>query len=156
MTIQIPLTQGMVALIDDEDFGQVSQFKWCASKRINGRFYARRKANHKFIYLHRFLMDAPHDMEVDHIDGDGLNCQRYNMRQATHANNLKNRRRHSNNTSGSKGVSFKVSAGKYISGILANGVHHYLGLYSDPVEAARAYDAAARKLHGDFATLNFP
>ena len=156
MTIEIPLTQGKVALIDDEDFERVSQFKWWIAKRRDGKFYARREMNGKSIFLHRFLMDAPPGMEVDHKNGDGLNCQRYNMRLATRAGNSKNQNKHSNNTSGFKGVCFDKKRGKYRAKICADGVHHHLGFYDDPVDAARTYDAAARKLHGDFAALNFP
>jgi hypothetical protein len=78
------------------------------------------------------------------------------MRLAIHTKNMKNRIRHCNNTSGFKGVSFHKQAGKYWAKITIDGVRHSLGLYDDPVEAAHAYDAAARKLHGDFASPNFP
>jgi hypothetical protein len=156
MTIEIPLTQGKVALIDDEDFERVNQFKWCALKTRGGKFYAERKENGQHVYLHRFLMDAPADMEVDHIDHNRLNCQKHNMRLATNAGNAKNAVKHRDNTSGFKGVSFNKGCGKYQSQIRADGVRHFLGYYDDPTEAARAYDAAARKLHGDFAVANFP
>jgi hypothetical protein len=156
MTIEIPLTQGKVALIDDEDFERVSQFKWHALKRPAGKFYAEGKVNGRKIRLHRFLMDAPTDMEVDHIDNDGLNCQRYNMRLATHAENGKNRSMGRDNTSGFKGVHFARRYGKYQVRIVADGIRYHIGYFDNPVEAARAYDAAARKLHGDFAALNFP
>ena len=78
------------------------------------------------------------------------------MRLATGAGNAKNKSMQGNNTSGFKGVSFKKGYGKYQAQIQADGVYHHLGYFDDPIEAAHAYDDAARKLHGDFAAPNFP
>ena len=91
MVRALPLTQGKVALVDDEDFERCNAFKWCAVKmqRGNGRahWYAKRTIYHDgamyTIFLHRFILGVPDGLQVDHEDGDGLNCQKYNMRYAS-------------------------------------------------------------------------
>lgn len=109
MSKQIPLTQGKFAIVDDEDFERVNQFRWTAVKH-EITWYAHRNTHkdegisQKKIYLHRFILCPSSDIEVDHIDGDGLNCRRSNMRLATSSQNKMNRDRHGDNVSGYKGV----------------------------------------------------
>ena len=157
MSKRIELSQGKFAIVDDEDYEWINQYKWSA---LRGRstFYAVRNEGRpqKRIYLHREIMNAPADMQVDHTDRDGLNCTRDNMRLATNAQNLRNRGAQANNTSGYKGVDWHKWCGKWRVTIKVNGKQIYLGHYGDPIEAARAYDAAARKYHGEFANTNFP
>jgi hypothetical protein len=157
MAIQIQLTQGQVALIDDWEFERVSQIKWHTYKDPRtGRYYARGRVDGREVWLHRFILNAPSDMEVDHIDHDGLNCQRYNMRLATHAQNQTNRGKQKNNASGYKGVSLEKRCGRYRAQITHEKIYYFLGYHDAPEDAARAYDAKARELHGEFAVLNFP
>lgn len=92
MSKEIPLTRGYVAIVDDQDFDRLSQYKWQYSKRATSH-YATTDIGHKKIYMHRMIMDAPDDMTVDHINGDGLDCRRVNMRLATHRQNVINRLR---------------------------------------------------------------
>lgn len=96
------------------------------------------------------------DFDVDHIDGDTRNNRRDNLRISEHRNNMKNLKLKANNTTGYKGVSFDKSHGKYYAQIGSDGVHHFLGYYNNPEEAARAYDKAARFYHGEYACVNFP
>ena len=161
---EIQLTQGQVALVDDEDFERVSQFKWSATfdrKYANGgRFIAKRNVLKLGIWstatLHRFIMHAQKGQIIDHIDGNPLNNQRSNLRFSTRsqngANNAKLLQKH--NTSGFRGVSWHKLAKKWTVTLRVAGKTRYIGLYGDIVNAAKAYNQAAIKYHGEFATLN--
>lgn len=157
-TLRIPLTQGLVTLVDEADHEQVvAAGRWSAHRDCN-TFYATRNArrddgSYAMVALHTFLTGWP---LIDHINGDGLDNRRANLRQATHAENMRNRRIGSNNTSGFKGVSLHKASGRWVAQICADNVRHHLGYHDTPTEAAIAYDAAARELHGEFAWLNFP
>jgi hypothetical protein len=157
VTIEIPLTQGLVALIDDVDAVAVLAVgKWTANLTpTNAYAYRRPRLNGRSttISLHAFLTGWPY---VDHRNGDGLDNRRANLRAATHAQNVRNRGSQRNNTSGYKGVSFDRSRGLYLAKIAVDRRQIALGRYANPTDAARAYDAAARELHGDFARVNFP
>ena len=152
---QIPLTQGKFAIVDDEDFERVNQFKWYAHKNCN-TYYADRSVNDNLssVSMHRFILDTPTDMQTDHINGDGLDNRRANLRICTHAENQRNRSRQSINTVGFKGV-YPDRAGRVRALIMRDGKQIYLGSFLDPISAAHAYDSAAQKYHGDFAQLNF-
>lgn len=155
---EIELTQGHVALVDDEDFDAVNQYQWHALAS-GSTYYARRNhvnedGTRAMLILHRVLMNAPDDMEVDHEDGNGLNCQRYNMRLATHSQNKMNAP-YRFNTSGYRGV-VSLSPGRWTVRLMKNYRNIGGGTYDTPEEAARVYDQLAREHHGEFATLNFP
>jgi hypothetical protein len=144
-----------VALVDDEDYDRVMQYKWCFGKigyaMRNISKYARRDGKHGMQYLHRFIMGEPPGMEVDHRDEDRLNCQKYNLRVATHAQNTQHRGPLKTNTSGRKGVTRNHRAGKWVAQIDVNGVHKNLGYFDDIQSAHAAYCMAAEELHGEFA-----
>jgi hypothetical protein len=151
----IPLTQGKFAIIDTNDYKRLSKHKWCAFKSHNN-FYAMRRKNNKGIMMHRFIMNAPKGMDVDHIDGNGLNNRKSNLRICTHAQNIHNSRPIRNRSSRYKGVALsqRDKVGRaYIQ-------HNYrtlnLGGFDDEKEAAHAYDLKAAELFGEFAYLNFP
>ena len=97
---KIPLTKGKFALVDDEDFERLSQFKW-----HYGKGYAARKTNEDYIYMHKEILGIGKKQEGDHKNGDKLNNQRANLRTCTHAQNMFNRRTQKNNVSGVSGVS---------------------------------------------------
>lgn len=160
MTKEIPLTMGKVALVDDDVFDQQGIFKWHAKKGRKGTFYAGRwvgpRSAKQLLLLHREIMQAPPDKQVDHIDRNGLNCQRYNMRLATHQQNMCNRGAQVNNVSGYKGAHWIPDRNKWMSNISVNGRSIFLGHFADKLQSARAYDAAARFYFGEFAILNFP
>lgn len=156
---EIQLTQGKVAVIDDEDFEQVSMYHWRAT-RVKNRFYAARyikpeKGKYRIELLHRFIMKALPGQQVDHIDGDGLNCTRLNMRFATNVQNQHNRGKHRDNTSGYKGVNWMKGRQRWRARIMVNRREIHIGLFYTAIEAAIAYDEAALKYHGAFARLNF-
>jgi hypothetical protein len=165
MVKEIPLTKGYVALVDDEDFERVSAFKWQALElsRTDGskRVYGYRcpptpdRKSSVAVFLHRFILNAPKGVYVDHRDHDGLNCTRSNIRLCTQSQNMGNLRRSNTNTSGYKGVSFDKRAGRYRAQISRKNRTVFIGYSDDPIFAAHMYDAAARHLHGSFALTNF-
>ncbi len=161
---QIPLTQNQVAFVDDEDFDKVSAHKWIAWKPIpNSTFYSTRRCpvlGHP-IYMHRFILGLRKGdkTRVDHVDGNGLNNTRLNLRTCFHSQNLMNRGKTRANTSGFKGVFFHQlkphHTPKWRSMIKpGNAKPIHLGCFDTREEAALAYNAAAVKYHGEFARLN--
>jgi hypothetical protein len=104
--------------------------------------------------MHRFILNAKKEYVIDHIDGDALNNQKKNLRICTHAENMRNSQIPINNTSGYKGVSYNKRYKKWEAHISFNNKLLNLGSFNDPVDAARAYNAAALKYHGEFAKLN--
>jgi hypothetical protein len=161
-TVRIELTQGKFATVDAEDAPALLAYSWMASKSektmdSHQTYYARRAehgpdSKQRYVQMHRQIMDAPEEMEVDHRDGDGLNNRRYNLRTCTHAQNGANQRIPKNNTSGFKGVYRQKGCSGWLAGIQSK----YLGMYDSAEEAARAYDTAAVRTFGEFASLNFP
>jgi hypothetical protein len=150
----IPLTQGKVALVDDQDYAALVAHKWYATKRYGGIWYAARQENKRRMYMHRELLRLGPGEWADHIDRDGLNNQRANLRHITPQQNLCNKRIYRNNKTGFRGVAKKGD--RFRAQITAFGRTHYLGYYGTVEEAARAYDEHARRFFGDFAQLNFP
>lgn len=147
---RIPLTQGKTAIIDAVDIPLVEGWNWCAISS-SGLWYAYSAGNRK-IRLHQLLMPPPPGMMTDHIDRDGLNCRRANLRHATALQNSHNRKRFG--TSGLKGVSKHHDLWR--ARITVNGTRWILGCFETPKAAAEAYDTAAKKHFGEFAYLNFP
>jgi len=145
----VPLTQGFQAIIDKDDVGLVSNHNWCVLQTKKS-IYACRKANGTTVFLHRVILDAPSGHSVDHIDGDGLNNRRANLRLATRAENNRNRKIGSDNSSGLKGVSFHKHAKKWQAQIRIEGKQVHLGYFREPAEAHKAYSEASLKHHGDF------
>ena len=170
--IQIPLANGKgFALINDEDFALVEPYIWRLSqhKRINkdgsvglGPKYARgylkgEGRSGRSVLMHRLLagiLDRP-DVYVDHIDGDGLNNRRDNLRLCTRSENLANQSS-ARGTSQFKGVFWNSKDAKWQAAIRKNGAQYYLGLFDSEIDAALAYDRKARVLFKEFARLNFP
>jgi hypothetical protein len=165
--IELPLTKGYVAVIDDSD-ARLAKNKWTALevKRKDGsirRVYAVRGEyrssvdNHRLLYLHRAVLGLkdPKD-NADHIDGNGLNNLRSNLRICTHRENTRHEKGlRANNTSGYRGVSLRHDGKKWVASIrLGDGKRKILGSFVDPKMAAAAYDEAAKKHHGTFATIN--
>lgn len=160
MTIEIPLTRGYVALIDDEDYRLVQPYSWYPAHDGN-RIYAVGKVpgigrnKRASVLMHRLITDAKPNVPVDHINQAGLDNRRSNLRSCTDTENQRNRGRQCNNKSGYKGVSQNKRRGKWEARIKANSRYYFLGYFNDPIEAAYAYDLAAIRYHGDYAYLNF-
>jgi hypothetical protein len=158
----IPLTQGKAALVSEEDYDLVARHKWCAHK-IGKSFYAVRhvSGNGKGIptvnqWLHHAILPPKPGLQVDHKNRNTLDCRRENLRYATPSQNRVNRWDKTNKW-GYRGVGKAKNAKSWFAYINIDGRRTYLGCsFSSPVEAARAYDTAARVMHGEFAQLNFP
>jgi hypothetical protein len=158
MAKEIILTQGKVAIIDDDDYEYLNQWKWFANNK-NGKFYVVRnitvsKNKQSSIFMHRFIMKPNKGMIIDHLDGNPLNNQKSNLRICTHAENMRNSKISINNKSGYKGVSYQEDRNNYRAQIKFNNKKINIGDFIDPIDAARAYNAAALKYHGEFANLN--
>lgn len=169
-TMEIPLTQGYVAIVDEEDYARLSPFSWHIRKDKR-TVYATRSETYpptdksprawKTFNMHREIVNCPDGFQVDHINGDGLDNRRANLRIATHAENKRNQRkclqfRGKPTSSPYKGVHWRPCAGKWQARICFDRVRINLGHFSSEVAAARAYDAKAIEIHGAFARLNFP
>lgn len=153
----IELSQGKVAIVDDADYGRVSQFKWTASNS-GCKWYAIRRprvspGKYQMVYMHRFIMEVDGRIpEIDHKDGDGLNNTRANIRACTSTQNKQNRvKRKRPSTSRYKGVSWCSTHRYWVVQIVVDGKHKFLGTFHDEVKAGERYAAAAKLYFGEFA-----
>lgn len=158
---EIKLTQGKVALVDDEDYERlVAMGKWQFNSKgyADKQIYLPRDENnkqvHKSISMHIFIFGKKKGFEIDHRDLDKLNNQKYNLRHCTQSENKKNRAKLKNNKSGFKGVCWHKGNKKWFAQLMSDRKPIYIGLFTCPIEAARAYNAAALIHHGEFARLN--
>ncbi len=155
----IELTQGKRAIVDDEDFERINRWKWFANKMRDGTYYAGRTkifadGSKLHLKMHRIIMNAPRSVQVDHRDHDTLDNRKLNMRLCTSAQNAANRRPGNNGSSKYKGVSWWKRGEKWQSYIKHNYKKRWLGYFVNEIDAARAYDVAAKRLFGEFAWLN--
>jgi hypothetical protein len=148
--------------VDPADYKRLRQYEWIAKKGRNS-FYAIRYAtknkagNAGIISMHRQIIKVPHKMLVDHINHDGMDNTSANLRPATHAQNSSHRKKRSCPTQSKyKGVSWKKDNRKWQARIGFQNKAIYLGCFRNEIDAAKAYDRAAMKYHGEFASLNFP
>ncbi len=154
----IPLSQGQVAIIDDEDFNWVNQYKWSFQRNRRTGYAVRSVKYHgkqTRSPLHREVLGlGPGDPEVDHRDGNGLNCTKDNLRMATRQQNQRNQRKHLGTSSQFKGVCWDKANRKWLAQIQVDGYLEYLGRFDAELTAARAYNLAAVQAFGEFAQLN--
>jgi hypothetical protein len=159
---RIRLSRGKFAIVDPDDFYWLSRHKWSASG-VGRTFYAVRTARGrngrrgKTHSMHREIARTPKGLECDHINGNGLDNRKANLRSATRQQNIwNNSKRRTAWLSKYKGVSRSSSGRLWRATIIANGKSTHLGSYKDEDEAAKAYDKAARENFGQYAKLNFP
>lgn len=145
----IPLTQGKVAMVDNEDFEHLSQFNW----NVVEQGYA---FNSKVGLMHRYIMNAPPHLEVDHKEHNRLDNRKSELRLATRPQNSANTRPRRGSSSKYTGVYWSKRAGKWVSDITKDGKKKRVGTFDTEKEAGMAYDKKALELHGEFAYLNFP
>lgn len=151
----LPLTKGMSTVVDAEDYSMLCGDKWIAVAG-NSTFYAVRRRGRKQISIHRLVMNAPEGMVVDHINHNGLDNRKCNLRICTIAQNSCNQRSLAGSSSRYKGVWLNKHDKIFTASIGYNGRKIHLGTFADETEAARAYDAKAREFFGEYAFLNFP
>lgn len=150
----IPLSRGKHAIVDDDDYDRVMQYRWhCRRDGYAGTHLGIRRSS---ALLHRFILGITDPaIQVDHIDLDKLNCRKSNLRVATHQQNQRNREKYHRNTTGYKGVFRHPSTQKWRAMITVNGKCVHIGYFHDIEDAARAYDHAACEYFGEFARTNF-
>lgn len=154
--IEIPLLNGMVAIIDAEDLHLVQHYKWW-NKPDKKTFYARGRLPgvQRQVYMHRLILpNVPAKHEIDHINRNGLDNRKSNLRAVTNSQNQANKKSQVNSSSQYKGVSRKGNSWQAEGRV--NYKRTYLGCFKSEEEAAKAYDAWAREAHGECAFLNFP
>jgi hypothetical protein len=152
---EIPLTQGKFALIDDEDFWDIIKYHWSAVEdKTRDVWYAVRQYNKKSVYMHRHILGITNKLKTDHIDGNGLNNQKYNIRACTDSQNQMNVNKRIENSSKYKGVSYHKKWNKWVANIRIHGKRIYLGGFISEIEAAQIYNQKALELFGNFAKIN--
>ena len=150
----IYVSRGGDMIVDDDVYEWASKNRW----HVDSKGYARRKQRYgprkenktHIIRLHRLIINAPEDMQVDHINGNKLDNRRENLRLCTNAQNCQNQTKRKTNTSGYKGVCFHKKTNKWTAAISVNYKRIYLGLFNTAAEAGKAYSEAAKKYHKDF------
>ena len=161
LTKEIKLTQGQYAIVDADDYEGLNQWKWYAhKKKTEHTFYVDRFASigrnkREMVSMHRLIMSLQNGdgKQVDHIDGNGLNNQRSNLRLCTRSQNNMNCRARKG-TSKYKGVSWVKRDKRWLAKITHSGKLIYIGQFMCEDDAAFAYNKICKKLHGDFARLN--
>jgi hypothetical protein len=153
---EIPLTQGAVAKVDDYDYEWLRRFRWHLQRSNKRISYARRYSNGKRIAMQNELLSPLPGFVVDHINHNGLDNRRANLRLCMQADNTRNSRPRRNSSSKYKGVSFDKKRKKWRARIVRRGVKYFLGYFHNQIEAAFAYDDKARGFNDAFMYLNFP
>ena len=155
---EILLTQGKATQVDDEDYEFLNQWKWCVAK-TSSTIYAKRRRKGSCrcdtALMHRDIMKPEKGLCIDHIDGNGLNNQKSNLRFCTHTQNMQNSKSETGK-SRYKGVNWLGRLNKWKAEIRLNKRGIHLGVFLDDKRAALFYDEAARLLFGEFAQVNFP
>ncbi len=156
----IPLTQGLFAIVDGDDYECIAKHKWYAEKHSRN-FYATRKSpkingyRHS-IRMHREVLGAKKGQQFDHKNRCGLDNRKNNLRPCSVSQNQQNREAQTNNSSGYKGVHWGCRDRKWIAKITHHGKAIFLGCFNDKIKAVKAYDKKARELFGEFAYINLP
>lgn len=158
-TLKITLTHGeKFTIVDAADYNLIKGFRWAYHPRGYAVTGQQKLASwhKKHVFLHDYLMRPPRDFCVDHIDGNGLNNTRANLRVCTHSENHGNKRKLKGASSKYKGVSWCNTYNKWVALVCCKGKQYHCGRFSSEIKAALAYDTRAKELFGEFALTNFP
>jgi len=139
---EIPLSRGLSAKVDDEDFEYLSKFKWCAL--VDGKLRYAQCSKRSGMRMHIAILGKKDGYEIDHIDGDGLNNQRSNLRHVTRRQNMQNM--HSIKASKYPGVTFSKTIKRWKATIRVGAKNKYLGYFVDELEAYQAYCKALAEI----------
>lgn len=152
----VQISRGRYTLIDTADKPTVLPFMWSYDPRPHAGYVVRRARGGRQLMLHRALL-GDESRSIDHVNHDGLDNRRENLRGCTQSQNQYNCRLRSRRYSKYHGVTFDKSRsrGAWIARIKVAGTQHTVGRFDNELDAAMARDAAARRMHGEFATLNF-
>ena len=145
------------ALIDDDDYDEVSKYKWYTKKTTNVKYATRWfivDNKIKIEYMHRFILKVKNGFDVDHINHNGLDNRKKNLRVCTRSQNNMNSRKRKNQTSKYKGVYYNKRDNKWVSQIRHNKKTICVGCFLNEIDAAKAYNKAAKKYYGEYANLN--
>lgn len=156
---EIKLTQGKIAIVDDEDFDFLNKWKWFYHSAGYAVRFSKKSdgGNRRILYMHRIIINTPSDKQTDHIDGNPLNNCRKNLRICSIAQNLSNSKPHKKfalKNSTYRGVTWYSRLEKWVANIRYNGRQINIGYFEREEDAALAYNFSAIKYHGEFATLN--
>jgi hypothetical protein len=156
---RIHLGEGKYAVVDQKDFYRINNLEWLVKEDYDSiyavRFFRCPDKHSKLLSMHRFICNPPAGLLIDHINCNGLDNRRDNLRPATHSQNSCNKPKRKNTTSRFIGVHFSKNRNRWVAQIKHIGKKIWLGYFDKEVDAARAYDCAAIKYHGEFARLNF-
>lgn len=149
----IKLTQKKTCLVSPRDYKHIIKYKW----HFNGRYAVRTILDgkkKKTLYMHRFIMGNPYAKVIDHIDGNGLNNQRNNLRICSHKENFRNQKISKHNTSGAKGVVWNNKNENWNARITVDRKRIHLGCFLNKKDAIAAYNRSAKKYYGEYAKKN--
>ena len=160
MARHISLSGGRAfAVVDDTDYDRLASHRWWVARQPNAAYAIRAEkigvGLYRTVYMHREILRAPDGVQVDHINHDGLDNRRANLRLCSQSQNNLNRSRRRTG-SPYRGVFYRADRGTWRAVIWVDGVRRYLGAFATAEEAALARDHAAKEHHGTFAQLNFP
>lgn len=153
--MKVQLSRGGYALVDPEDYHEVSQYRWYSAEVSPGMIYAMATVEGKSVYMHRLIMQPPKGMIVDHINGDRMDNRRSNLRICTWTQNNANTKRPRKNKSGYVGVR-RTPSNKWEAAVQVDKKTKHLGTFDTAEDAARARDKAALEAYGKYCYLNFP
>ena len=147
---KIQLTQNKYALVDYEDYEKINKYNWQVSKNKRSYYATRKNKNKSRIIMHRILINCPENLQVDHINGNGLDNRKENLRICTTSQNAKNKRLNKNNTSGFKGVIWCKHHKKWLARICVDRKLKFLGYFIKINDAKEAYIKASKQYHKEF------